>query len=103
MTWILIALVLVVSRGLANSGAIELLARKVVSGSRSLAAHIGVMSGVGAALSALMATGVSREDIFQVYIPAVARRIGGLADHHCQYLSNIESAICGHRRLWPGD
>ena len=51
---VIIALVLVVSRGLSNSGAIELLARNVVSGSRSLAGHIGVMSGVGAALSALM-------------------------------------------------
>jgi di/tricarboxylate transporter len=49
-----IALVLVVSRGLSNSGAIELLARHLVSASRGLRLHIGVMSGVAAALSAVM-------------------------------------------------
>ena len=51
---IIIALVLIVSRGLSNSGAIELLARYVVSGSRKLAAHIGIMSALAAVLSALM-------------------------------------------------
>ncbi len=51
---IIIALVLIVSRGLSNSGAIELLARFFVSGTRKLAAHIGVMSTLAAVLSALM-------------------------------------------------
>jgi di/tricarboxylate transporter len=51
---VIIALVLIVSRGLSNSGAIELLARYIVDGARSLRAHIGVMSGIAAALSALM-------------------------------------------------
>jgi len=51
---VIIALVLIVSRGLSNSGAIELLARFVVSGSRKLAAHIGIMSSLAAVLSALM-------------------------------------------------
>ncbi len=51
---IIIALVLVVSRGLSNSGVIELLARYVVDSSRRLAAHIGVMSALAAGLSALM-------------------------------------------------
>ncbi len=51
---VIIALVLIVSRGLSNSGAIELLARYVVSGSRKLAAHIGIMSALAAVLSALM-------------------------------------------------
>ena len=41
---VIIALVLVVSRGLSNSGVIELLARYVVDSSRRLAAHISVMS-----------------------------------------------------------
>src|SRR5210317_1068625 len=41
---IIIALVLVVSRGLSNSGAIELVARHVVKASRKLAAHITIMS-----------------------------------------------------------
>ncbi len=51
---VVIALVLVVSRGLSNSGAIELIARYVVKGTRSVSAHIGVLAGVGAALSAMM-------------------------------------------------
>ncbi len=51
---IIIALVLIVSRGLSNSGAIELIARYVVAGGRSLFVHIGVMSGVAALLSAVM-------------------------------------------------
>ena len=51
---VIIALVLIVSRGLSNSGAIELIARYVVDSSRSVSAHIGILAGVGAALSALM-------------------------------------------------
>jgi len=51
---VVIALVLIVSRGLSNSGAIELISRYLVSGSRKLAAHIGIMSGFAAILSAVM-------------------------------------------------
>ena len=51
---IIIALVLIVSRGLFNSGAIELVARHVIDSGRSLFVHIGVMSGVAAVLSAVM-------------------------------------------------
>jgi len=51
---IIIALVLVVSRGLVNSGAIELITRRLASASRSLSTHITLMSGVGAILSAFM-------------------------------------------------
>ena len=51
---IIIALVLIVSRGLSNSGAIELVARYLVDASRKLSTHITVMSGFAAALSALM-------------------------------------------------
>jgi len=51
---IIIALVLVVSRGLSNSGAIELLARFVIDRSRKLAMHIAVMSTLAAVLSAIM-------------------------------------------------
>jgi len=51
---VVIALVLIVSRGLSNSGAIELMSRYLVSGSRKLAAHIGIMSGFAAILSAVM-------------------------------------------------
>jgi di/tricarboxylate transporter len=51
---VIIALVLIVSRGLSNSGAIELLARFAVSGTRKLAAHISIMSSLAAVLSAVM-------------------------------------------------
>ena len=51
---VIIALVLIVSRGLTNSGAIELLARFVVDSSRRLVSHIAIMSGVTALLSAVM-------------------------------------------------
>ena len=51
---IIVALVLVLSRGLTNSGAIYLITRNLVDASRSLAAHIAIMGGIGAALSAFM-------------------------------------------------
>ncbi len=51
---VIIALVLIVSRGLSNSGAIEMLASVVVSSSRKLASHIGIMASVAAVLSAIM-------------------------------------------------
>ncbi|MEJ2383285.1 MAG: SLC13 family permease [Xanthomonadales bacterium] len=51
---VVIALVLMISRGLSRSGVIEWLARRLLDTSRSLAGHIGVMSGVAAALSAVM-------------------------------------------------
>jgi len=51
---VIIALVLIVSRALSNSGAIDLLARFVIDGSRKVGAHIAIMSGLAAALSALM-------------------------------------------------
>ena len=51
---IVIALVLVISRGLSNSGVVELLVGKVVDAARPLFVHIGIMSGVAAVLSAVM-------------------------------------------------
>lgn len=51
---VIIALVLIVSRGLQASGAIDLIAKFFVDSSRALSAHIGIMSGVAAALSAIM-------------------------------------------------
>ena len=51
---VIIALVLIASRGLSNSGAIELLARFVVSGTRKLAGHITIMASLAAVLSAIM-------------------------------------------------
>ena len=40
----IVALVLIISRGLSRSGAIELLARHLLSASRGLQAHVGVMA-----------------------------------------------------------
>ena len=51
---VIIALVLIISRGLSNSGVIELLARYAVDSGRKLASHIAIMSGLAAALSAVM-------------------------------------------------
>ncbi len=51
---VVVALVLIVSSGLSNSGVIELLARYLLDGSRKLAAHIGIMAGFAAVLSAVM-------------------------------------------------
>jgi di/tricarboxylate transporter len=51
---VIIALVLVVSRGLSNSGVIELLSRYVIDTSRKLSAHVGIMAGLAASLSAVM-------------------------------------------------
>jgi len=51
---VIVALVLIISRGLSNSGAIELIARYLVDSTRSLSAHISVMAGLAAGLSALM-------------------------------------------------
>ena len=51
---IIIALVLVVSKGLSNSGVIELVAKQVSRFSHSLQTHIAAMAGIAAGLSAVM-------------------------------------------------
>lgn len=51
---VIIALVLIVSRGLMNSGAVEFIARFVTSPDRALPVHIGIMAVVGAILSAII-------------------------------------------------
>ena len=51
---IVVALVLIVSRGLSNSGVIELLSRYMLDASRKLGTHIGIMAGFAAVLSAVM-------------------------------------------------
>ncbi|MFT4608047.1 MAG: di/tricarboxylate transporter [Gammaproteobacteria bacterium] len=51
---VIIALVLIVSRGLLNSGAVEMISGVVLSSDRPLPLHIGVMSIVGAGLSAII-------------------------------------------------
>jgi len=51
---VIIALVLIVSRGLMNSGAVEFIARFVTRPDRALPVHIGIMAVVGAVLSAII-------------------------------------------------
>ncbi len=51
---LIVALVLIVSAGLVNSGAVHLITRSLVDSSRSLGAHIAIMGSVGAVLSAFM-------------------------------------------------
>jgi di/tricarboxylate transporter len=51
---VIIALVLIASRALLNAGAVELVASYVLDGGRSLSGHIGIMSLIGAALSAVI-------------------------------------------------
>jgi len=51
---VIIALVLIVSRAMTNAGAVELVARFVLSTTRALPTHIGVISVIGAALSAVI-------------------------------------------------
>ncbi len=51
---VVIALVLMIGRGLSRSGVIDWLARRLLTTSRALASHIGIMAGVAAALSAVM-------------------------------------------------
>ncbi|MGI9367844.1 MAG: SLC13 family permease [Ruegeria sp.] len=51
---IVVALVLVVSAGLIRSGAVFLITRTLVDASRGLGAHIALMGGIGAVLSAFM-------------------------------------------------
>jgi len=51
---VVIAMVLIVSRGLSNSGAVDLLARAIIGAAKNLTSHIFVMCGLAATLSAVM-------------------------------------------------
>lgn len=51
---IIISLVLVISRGLLNSGAVEAIALRLIADGRSVPVHVAMMSAVGAALSAMI-------------------------------------------------
>lgn len=50
----IIALVLIVSRGLSNSGAVELAAKRLIDEDRGISAHLTVMTVAGAAFSAVI-------------------------------------------------
>jgi di/tricarboxylate transporter len=51
---VVIALVLIISRGLSNSGVVEFIAEKAIDAGRAVSAHIGIMSVIAGALSAVM-------------------------------------------------
>ena len=70
---VIIALVLIVSRGLTNSGAIDLLTRRLLSGTLSIGRHIAVTAAIGAALSALMNNVAALALLMPVDIQAAAR------------------------------
>ncbi|MDP6450856.1 MAG: SLC13 family permease [Lentisphaeria bacterium] len=70
---VIIALVLIVSRGLSNSGAIELLARFLVDSSRKLWGHIAMMSSLAAVLSAIMNNVAALALLMPVDIQAAAK------------------------------
>ena len=70
---VIIALVLIVSRALINSGVIELLERHLVSATRSLGAHIGIMSALAAGLSAVMNNVAALAVLMSVDLQAAAK------------------------------
>lgn len=72
---IIVALVLVVSRGLMNSGAVSIITRSLVDAGRSVGGHIAVMSGIGALLSAFMNNVAAMALLMPVDIEA-ARKAG---------------------------
>lgn len=70
---IIIALVLIVSRGLYVSGAIDLLMRLFADGARGLASHIAMMATIGAGLSAVMNNVAALALLMPVDIQAAAK------------------------------
>jgi len=51
---IIVALVLIISRGFANSGAVDWFARLFIRAGRHVSSHIAIMAGIGASLSTVM-------------------------------------------------
>ena len=70
---VVIALVLIISRGLMNSGVIELITSRVIDASRALPAHIGIMAGVSAILSAAMNNVAALAVLMPVDLQAAAK------------------------------
>ncbi len=70
---IIVAVVLVISRGLINSGAVAWLLRNLIDVGRSLSSHIAVMSAVGAALSAFMNNVAALALLMPVEVNAAAK------------------------------
>lgn len=70
---VIVALVLVVSRALSNSGVVEWIGRVALSASHSLMSHIGIMAGVAAALSAVMNNVAALALLMPVDVQAAAK------------------------------
>ena len=70
---VIIALVLIVSKGLSNSGVVEQVAKQVSRFSHSLQTHIAGMSGIAAALSAVMNNVAALALLMPVDIQAAAK------------------------------
>ncbi len=51
---VIVALVLIISRGLINSGAVDMITRNLIDSARGIGTHITIMGGVGGVLSAFM-------------------------------------------------
>jgi di/tricarboxylate transporter len=70
---IIIALVLIISRGLSSSGVIEIVARQIAQFSSSLQSHIAAMAGISAVLSAVMNNVAALALLMPVDIQAAAK------------------------------
>jgi len=70
---IIIALVLIISRGLSNSGAVELIGHYVANLAKSLPGHIAAMAGISAVLSAIMNNVAALALLMPVDMQAAAR------------------------------
>jgi len=70
---IVVALVLVISRGLVNSGAVHLITRRALSADMGLPRHIALMGAVGAAMSAFMNNVAALALLMPVDIQAAAK------------------------------
>lgn len=70
---VIVALVFIASRGLSNSGAVDWISRAVVNQGRRISAHIAVMGGVGAALSAFVNNVAALTLLMPVELQAAAK------------------------------
>ncbi len=69
-----VALVLIISRALSNSGVVDIAAQRVTAFGRTVAAHIGLMGGLAAALSAVMNNVGALALLMPVELQAAARQ-----------------------------
>ncbi len=83
---IIVALVLIVSRGLQNSGAIDIITRSVIDTGRGVGAHISIMASTGAVLSAFMNNVAALALLMPVDIQAAKKAGEVFAQHSCHYL-----------------